>query len=114
MCLKIFFYFLFEKMGYLYCFVIFSQECEDKWPQKKCKKCNEKKCKKDTKSKNLYQHLLVRVSTAEVTAPNITMLFFGIANEFFLFVNSSSSSSPEELSQASARPFLEDWSPQEP
>merc|ERR1712223_317117 len=23
--------------------------CEDKWPQKKCKKCNEKKCKKDSK-----------------------------------------------------------------
>ena len=23
--------------------------CEDKWPEKKCKKCNEKKCKKDKK-----------------------------------------------------------------
>ena len=24
-------------------------ECEDKWPQKKCKKCSKKKCKKDKK-----------------------------------------------------------------
>ena len=23
--------------------------CEDKWPEKKCKKCNEKKCMKDKK-----------------------------------------------------------------
>ena len=23
--------------------------CEDKWPAKKCKKCNKKKCKKDKK-----------------------------------------------------------------
>ena len=28
-----------------------SEECEDKWPQKKCKKCNAKKCKKDKKCK---------------------------------------------------------------
>ena len=30
-------------------------ECEDKWPQKKCKKCNKKKCKKDKKCQKFCQ-----------------------------------------------------------
>jgi hypothetical protein len=30
-------------------------ECEDKWPQKKCKKCNKKKCKKDKKCQSNCQ-----------------------------------------------------------
>ena len=30
-------------------------ECKDKWPQKKCKKCNKKKCKKDKKCQSNCQ-----------------------------------------------------------
>ena len=33
-----------------------SEECEDKWTQKKCKKCNAKKCKKDKKCKKNCQN----------------------------------------------------------
>ena len=33
-----------------------SEECEDKWSQKKCKKCNAKKCKKDKKCKKNCQN----------------------------------------------------------
>ena len=42
--------------------------CEDEWPQKKCKKCNEKKCKKDKKCKKKCKNTCDLCPSSEVKA----------------------------------------------
>ena len=39
------------RINLVYIPLITAGNCEDDWPQKKCKKCNAKKCKKDKKCK---------------------------------------------------------------